>query len=445
MTGGFSNPVIGGQGALVRELVKSPDFVADTSGWEISKDGSAQFNNLTIRGTFYGTSFILNDVGLFLYQGTPGVGTLQISLAPNAGHDPFGNSVSAGLAFYDTIVGGVLSNFSEYGGLTMSDPNGRGLVISAVDLPMEISTTVLPTGSTPANLRAYNGIVSAGQDTAVLTGPRSPTASDPNLSAAQILLTQGNGADNAQGSLAIDDNGGTHDIITWIKTLLSVATRIAVTSGDSGGAITINQTTPTTTQPATITDQETAAGNGALAVYVAGDGHARMVLRGSGQMEFGSGAASPDAYLKRQSAGVMVATDAGGGHTFCMVHSYSAVSTADLMNFTAQTDIPDASVSVVVKGTNATVKIWGTFDSVAGTSLCTLLGFMVWNGNNQPYTSVFIASSVGDRKTVTQMWRITGVTAGTYTAKLAGSCSVAGASNGFANGHCVIMVEVEES
>lgn len=60
----FGNPAIGGQ-ILVRPAIQSPDYVPGTSGWRIARDGSAEFNNLNLRGT-----------GLF---GTPGGQRVEIS------------------------------------------------------------------------------------------------------------------------------------------------------------------------------------------------------------------------------------------------------------------------------------------------------------------------------------------------------------------------------
>jgi hypothetical protein len=45
----FSNPILGGT-ALVRPAINSPDYVAGTSGWTINQDGSAEFNDVTVRG-----------------------------------------------------------------------------------------------------------------------------------------------------------------------------------------------------------------------------------------------------------------------------------------------------------------------------------------------------------------------------------------------------------
>lgn len=45
---GFQNAVVGGGGALVRVLIKSVNFVAGSSGWQITKAGDAEFNSLTL-------------------------------------------------------------------------------------------------------------------------------------------------------------------------------------------------------------------------------------------------------------------------------------------------------------------------------------------------------------------------------------------------------------
>jgi len=68
----FSNSILGGAAALTRPAIKSPNFVHNVSGWSINKDGSAEFNNLTARGTitateFDGTDFYIASNGMFFY------------------------------------------------------------------------------------------------------------------------------------------------------------------------------------------------------------------------------------------------------------------------------------------------------------------------------------------------------------------------------------------
>lgn len=46
----FGNPILGGT-ALVRPSINSPTYAAGSAGWSINADGSAEFNNATMRGS----------------------------------------------------------------------------------------------------------------------------------------------------------------------------------------------------------------------------------------------------------------------------------------------------------------------------------------------------------------------------------------------------------
>ncbi len=98
---GFANPIIGGGGALVYPSIHSPNFITTISGWTIKKDGSAEFNNLTIRGSFLGTNFVINSLGAFFYSGAPATGNLIASIAGAAGADDgHGNAFRKGVTSY---------------------------------------------------------------------------------------------------------------------------------------------------------------------------------------------------------------------------------------------------------------------------------------------------------------------------------------------------------
>lgn len=45
----FTNPIVGGT-ALVRQAINSPNFAAGSAGWSINQNGTAEFNNATVRG-----------------------------------------------------------------------------------------------------------------------------------------------------------------------------------------------------------------------------------------------------------------------------------------------------------------------------------------------------------------------------------------------------------
>ena len=93
------DPVVGST-VLRRPAIQSPNYSAGSAGWTINSDGSAEFNNLTIRGTFQGTDFVINTNGAFFYSGTPAAGNLVASMAPVAGTDSFGNNYLAGVGSY---------------------------------------------------------------------------------------------------------------------------------------------------------------------------------------------------------------------------------------------------------------------------------------------------------------------------------------------------------
>lgn len=94
---GFQHDIAGGQGNLIVTSVQSPNFVAGSAGWQVKKDGSAEFNNLVIRGTFDGADFEINSSGMFFYDGTPANGNLIIAIARAAGTDAFGNAYVRGI------------------------------------------------------------------------------------------------------------------------------------------------------------------------------------------------------------------------------------------------------------------------------------------------------------------------------------------------------------
>ncbi len=65
---GFSHDIAGGQGNLVATSLQSPNFVSGVSGWQVTKLGDAEFNDVTVRGEFAGTDFIIDSAGIFFYS-----------------------------------------------------------------------------------------------------------------------------------------------------------------------------------------------------------------------------------------------------------------------------------------------------------------------------------------------------------------------------------------
>lgn len=108
---GFHNYIFTKLGTLVLKALQSPNYIAGTSGWTVKKDGSAEFNNLAIRGTFNGTNFIINSTGAFFYSGTPATGNLIVSVTNVSGTDAFGNAFQQGTTSYGTLPGPFVQMF----------------------------------------------------------------------------------------------------------------------------------------------------------------------------------------------------------------------------------------------------------------------------------------------------------------------------------------------
>jgi hypothetical protein len=95
---GFQDPLVGGI-ALRKPAIRSSNYVAGSTGWTVNVDGSAEFNNVTIRG-----GATVGGTALF-YNGTPALGNLVASIAAAAGSDSFGNHYGAGILAYDDTNG----------------------------------------------------------------------------------------------------------------------------------------------------------------------------------------------------------------------------------------------------------------------------------------------------------------------------------------------------
>lgn len=133
----FANQILGGQSTLVRPAIKSPNFAHGSAGWSINKDGSAEFNSATIRGTvtageFVGTDFIINQSGAFFYNGTPAHGNMVASIASVTGTDQFGNVYGAGVNVYAPGTNAQISISSDT--ISLFSLSGVQLTLMAEDI-----------------------------------------------------------------------------------------------------------------------------------------------------------------------------------------------------------------------------------------------------------------------------------------------------------------------
>lgn len=90
----FGNDIIGGGGELVRERMRSRNYVAGVSGWQIERDGTAEFNDTTIRGDLTVTDPDGSQVHIF--DEDPGDGAVIDLLPAAATPSPVAGRLSTG-------------------------------------------------------------------------------------------------------------------------------------------------------------------------------------------------------------------------------------------------------------------------------------------------------------------------------------------------------------
>jgi hypothetical protein len=202
----FRNEIVAGN-TLIREAIQSENYQPGSQGWSINQDGSAEFNDVTIRG---GT--VVSGTALY-YNGSPALGNLILSIAATAGTDQYGNAYQAGITWYD--ANGTLNG------------DGTDLVLTAADG----STVQLTAQGFFGNGLYFTPPTSAGNTwvpgavTAELSSgpPDSPYLSlyspyeDTGAAAAQIVMT---GADSTGSATAIDLNA---DEITTLNPITQYA------------------------------------------------------------------------------------------------------------------------------------------------------------------------------------------------------------------------------
>lgn len=138
---GFQSDIAGGGGDLIATSVQNPDFVSGSAGWQIRKDGSAEFNNVTIRG-----GLIEGAPGLY-YNGAPALGNLIVSIADAANTDGVGNAYLAGVTNYFNLTAvninhGVITAYSAPGAAGPWTAAGGRLTLTALAVLAGVTVTV---------------------------------------------------------------------------------------------------------------------------------------------------------------------------------------------------------------------------------------------------------------------------------------------------------------
>jgi hypothetical protein len=182
----FRNPILGGS-TLLRPAIQSPNFVHGVSGWSINRPGDAEFNDLTIRGTYMGQNYVISEAGLFFYSGTPAAGNMTGSWAPAAGTDPYGNAYPVGLKVYSGLgsillsaVDGILESVGSSGAqVTLADGSIN------FNVPGSAGSGTLEIGATLRQLVSNSGQLAVADriaQLALVTSTGTPVAGNQDTS-----------------------------------------------------------------------------------------------------------------------------------------------------------------------------------------------------------------------------------------------------------------------
>jgi hypothetical protein len=262
---GFSNPPVGGT-TLVRKAIHSPNYVLNTTGWSINKDGTAQFTGLVlIGGTFTGTTFIMNSSGSFFYSSTPALGNLIASIAPAGGTDTKGN----------TYYGGIVSYF-----------NSGGVVMAVAQL----STGALNVGS-PGQI--------AGTGSANGGGVHLFT-----LLPGTLVLDSGSLSGTDTNAFITLFSASANSGLNLIQ-LIGVVTANTLTTNNT--ILTLGNSQAAPTSPI-FQITAAAAADKAVGIQIATDTNQRLAIDSNGRLQWGPGNAVTDVTLQRNAAGFLTTT-----------------------------------------------------------------------------------------------------------------------------------------
>ena len=93
----FHSSILAGT-VLTRAAMQSPNYVQGTTGWKISQDGTAEFNNITARGSITATSLTAGSPtgAQIVINQTSGLGTIKFPT--NAAEESQASSMNSGRA-----------------------------------------------------------------------------------------------------------------------------------------------------------------------------------------------------------------------------------------------------------------------------------------------------------------------------------------------------------
>lgn len=172
---------------------QSPNFVTGVSGWIIRQDGSAEFNNVTIRG-----GEIVGGDSLF-YSPSEGAGNLVLSVNGDTADtaDSFGNVVFPGVTVYKGS-GGIFRATQFFGSLvteyTAASQAGPYSILAGIELASAEGITLQDLSGNGITLDTSGGPIVIGPSGAATVSIDSPLTTDQATIGAALTATSGTSA-----------------------------------------------------------------------------------------------------------------------------------------------------------------------------------------------------------------------------------------------------------
>jgi hypothetical protein len=233
----WADPIAAGDGSLVYPALKSPNYVAGVDGWKISRDGDAEFNDVTVRGTVE----VDGNNSSFITIASPS-GQPKISLMPE--NTVVGDTLQAAsiLAFtspgvpeVDLIISSpeMVAGSGEQASVTLrsvSTVSKSQLILNAGRLDMTATHTDvrLVSNSGAVNLISLTGVNLTGSTTIdgipALVGKRGSVTAGPSAATSFTVAVNFGVTFASIPNVHVNLNSGAGSTANWHGRAISIST-----------------------------------------------------------------------------------------------------------------------------------------------------------------------------------------------------------------------------
>lgn len=175
----FTDPIVADT-TLVRDAIQSPDYISGSTGWTINRDGTAEFNNVTVRGTITGSVIEVTGSSSYILVYDPSGSYIQLS---DTSSSAIIDMRPADLGSYVIVPAELFAlsfsaSGSDFVGLSIVGPNFDGYAYSSIGIFGEDPGLGTPESVQVSGKLSVQDIVITGSiDTLVADHPSASTTS----------------------------------------------------------------------------------------------------------------------------------------------------------------------------------------------------------------------------------------------------------------------------